>query len=448
MSSSNEDEAKMASHPPPPHMDGEPSSDAMLRRIMAMMEELKQDNTQLKGEMTKFQSKVESDVRRISRRQSGMLPIPGPATPLQSPPKVSAMTNSAYAHLRTPVPNPANRRGNRQSAGARPSGGIVYEEEGSSEEEDATVSGQEEEVNESQRKVSGEEEEKEAAKLAKVMSKRAAPTAFFGEKEVERENVESWVTDANDYLESQFGPLKEKHPKQRLQLIRSYIKGAAANWINAAIESDPNQTWETLQIPFKEFIRGGRESRSLYLEKMKTLTYGKGNCKDLLKLEQEFEQLRIKLYPTSSTVAEVNEIVGREYAEAIRRGDLDLYLEMLRVIGGNDQPKLSEWKAAAVRAQEVRALQAFAKKQQGDSNAGRQRWANNNRFGGLSAQEMNTEGGNEEQQETEGQPGGKGEGQPGADVNQMQGGRNGGGWKGSAVIACERTVVRLCTLQW
>ena len=400
--SSNDDEAKVASHPPPPHMDGESSSDAMLRRIMAMMEELqqgnaqlkeelKQDNTQLKGEMTKFQSKVESDVRRISRRQSGMLPIPGPATPLPSPPpQVSAMTNSAYAHLRTPVPNPANQRGNRQSAGARPSGGIVYEEEGSSEEEDAIASGEEEEVNESQRKVSGEEEEKEATKLAKVMSKRAAPTAFFGEKEAERENVESWVTDADDYLESQFGQLKGQHLKERLQLIRSYIKGAAANWINAAVKSDPNQTWETLRIPFTEFIRGGRESRSLYLERMKTLTYGKGNCKDLLKLEQEFEQLRIKLYPTSSTVAEANEIVGREYAEAIRRGDLDLYLEMLRVIGGKDQPTLSEWKAAAVRAQEVRALQAFAKKQQGDNNAGRQRWANNNRFGGLSAQEMNT----------------------------------------------------------
>ena len=272
-----------------------------------MMEELKQDNAQLKGEVAKFQSKVESDVRRISRRQSRMLPIAGPATPLPSPPQVSAMTNSAYAHLRTPVPDPVNPRGIRQSAGGRPLEGIVYEEEGSFDEEDAIESEEEEEVKspevkKSLSKLSAVEEDKEATKLAKVMSKRAAPTAFFGEKEAERENVESWVIDANDYLDSQFEQLKGQHPKQRLQLIRSYIKGAAANWINAAVQTDPSQTWESLQKPFIEFIRGGRESRALYLEKMKTLTYGKGNCKDLLKLEQEFEQLRIKLYPSSSTV--------------------------------------------------------------------------------------------------------------------------------------------------
>ena len=109
--------------------------------------------------------------------------------------------------------------------------------------------------------------EKEAAKLAKVMSKRAAPTQFSGEKESEKEGVEQWVVDANDYLDSQFGQLAHSYPRERMQLIRSYIKGAAATWITAALQSDPSQTWETLQRPFVEFIRGRpRESLTMARE--------------------------------------------------------------------------------------------------------------------------------------------------------------------------------------
>ena len=427
---SSDDEVKTASPLPPLHMDGESQSD-LLRQMMVMMQELKQENGQLRGQVAQFQatqSRMEGEVRevrRLNRRQSRLLSVAGPATPIPSPPQVSSMTNSAYAGLHTPVPRQVNQAGGRHSEGGRSLVEVINEEgEADLDDEDANDSAEEEEVKESP--LSGVDEEKEAMKLAKVMSKRAAPTAFYGEKEVERENVESWVIDANEYLDSQFGQLKGKHHKQRLQLIRSYIKGAAANWVNAAVQTDPTQTWESLQKPFIEFIRGGRESRTLYLEKMKTLTYGKGNCKDLLKLEQEFEQLRIKLYPSSSTVPEVNEIVGREYAEAIRRGDLDLYLEMLRIIGGNDQPKLSEWKAAAVKAHEVRALQAFAKKQ-AEGHGGKQKWAHNNRFGGLAVQGMNTEGGNEGQQE--GPADHRGEGQTGADVNQLQGRRGGGSWR-------------------
>ena len=257
--------------------------------------------------------------------------------------------------------------------------------------------------------------EKEAAKLAKVMSKRAAPTQFSGEKESEKEGVEQWVVDANDYLDSQFGQLAHSYPRERMQLIRSYIKGAAATWITAALQSDPSQTWETLQRPFVEFIRGGRESRSLWLEKMKTLVYGKGKCKDLLGLEQEFEQLRVKLYPTSSTDPSMNEMVGREYAEAIRRGSLSLYKEMLRILGGKEEISLSEWKTAAVKAVQIEALTANSQRNSGvNGQQSQQRWGQGNRYGSLAVQEMSAEPGSEEATE-------KAEGQAGADVQQMQG---------------------------
>jgi hypothetical protein len=84
--------------------------------------------------------------------------------------------------------------------------------------------------------------------------------------------------------------------------------------------------------------------------------YGRGKCRDLLSLEREFEQLRVKLYPSSSTAPEMNEVVGRWYGDAIRRGDPRLYAEMLRVLAGNDQPTLSQWKTAAVKAVHIQEI--------------------------------------------------------------------------------------------
>ena len=271
----------------------------------------------------------------------------------------------------------------------------------------------------------GKLREKEEAKLAKVMAKRAPPAQFFGATEAEKEGVEQWVRDANGYLDSQFGRLAHAYPRERLELISSYIKGTAAIWLSAARETDPSQTWETLQKPFVEFIRGGRESRTLWLEKLKTLVYGRGKCKDLLGLEQEFESLRVKLYPTSSTDPTVNEIVGREYAEAIRRGNVPLFTEMLRMLGGKEQViTLSQWKTAAVKALQIITLTAAAssgQRQGGNGGSQSQRWTQGNRYGSQAAvQEMNTDGPGDQEEGVD-----KGDTQPGegAEAQQMQGRR-------------------------
>jgi hypothetical protein len=405
---------------------------------MSLLTQQGEESKKMREELVGLRTEMDTRIRKLTRRQSMLLPVVGPATPLPSPPKVSSMTHSAFKNLRTPGSGPGSEVDlslsqveARRMTGNAANPFNMDRDDVEEDEEDGAVtfngSSEEEEEEELKIPITGTKqrkerrvtvnEEKEAAKLAKVMSKRAAPTQFFGEKESEKEGVEQWVADANDYLDSQFGQLAHQYPIQRMQLIRSYIKGPAANWITAALQTDPSQTWETLQGPFIEFIRGGRESRSLWLEKLKTLVYGKGKCKDLLGLEQEFEQLRIKLYPTSSTDPCMNEVVGREYAEAIRRGDVVLYKEMLRILGGKEKITLSEWKSAAVSAVKIVALTGNSQRLGGNQG---HKWGQSvNRFASLAVQEMNAENAHEEH--TDKGEGAKTEGQSVVDVQQMQG---------------------------
>jgi hypothetical protein len=423
-----------------------PSEMDLLRSMMSLLTQQGEESKKMREELTVLRREVDVTIRKVTRRRSMLLPVDGPTTPLPSPPKVSSMTHSAFKHLRTPASGPMselqgdlNMSGNethRMSGNAMDGFNESDRDDGAEDEnqKDEAVtfntSSEEEEEEEfkvpitKQRKARKVNEEKEAAKLAKVMSKRKPPSEFFGKEESEKEGVEQWVIDANDYLDSQFGQLAHQYPKERMKLIRGYIKGPAADWITAALQTDPTQTWETLQGPFIEFIRGGRESRSLWLEKMKNLVYGRGKCKDLLSLEQAFEQLRVKLYPTSSTDPAMNEVVGREYAEAIRRGDIGLYKEMLRILGGKERITLSEWKSAAVSAVKIVALTSNNNTRQSGSQGQFQKWGGN-RYAPLAVQEMNTEGSGHEDRtdKGEGQAGGRAEGQPegSAEVQQMQG---------------------------
>ncbi len=83
---------------------------------------------------------------------------------------------------------------------------------------------------------------------------------------------------------------------------------------------------------------------------MNKLVYGRGKCRDLLSLEKEFEQLRIKLHPTSSSNLAMNREVGQMYGQAIERGDPLLAAEMQRILAVHkDDPTLRQWKSAAVK---------------------------------------------------------------------------------------------------
>ena len=394
------------------------------------MREAKEESRRLREQNVKLSQQLRVAERRVTKT----LP---PATPLSTPPKVSSMTHSAYASLNTP----GVRHTTRVSTGGTTALGVESEGMKDLPEEDDVEDMEEEEVSEvktASSRLDGRhstggphsnvEDDKEAAKLAKILSKREKPERFSGEKEKEREEVETWVDDVTSYLDSQFGQLthRERYAQHELQMAVSFTTGTARKWLDAFHETDVTRTWKDIKGPFIEFIRGGRESRSLWMEKMQSLVYGRGKCRTLLELEKEFEQLRIKLYPTSSADPAMNEVVGRLYGDAIRRGNTNLFTEILRILAGNDQPALSDWKSAAAKGEQILLLTAQSKKATPEGRL-QQGWRHSNRFSSLqrvSVDETSGEPASQEgEHEREGEETGGSEGQASAaaKLQQMQG---------------------------
>jgi hypothetical protein len=390
---------------------------ALLRRELSEMKaevrEVKEENRRVRDQNVKISEnnfRLSQQLKVAERRATKMLP---PSTQLFSPPKVSSMTHSAYASLSSPG---GVRHTTRVSTSGTADVGVDYEEMKAtlSEEEDIDDVEEEDEVKAApsrpdRRHRAGDfssdaDEDKEAAKLAKILSKREKPERFSGEKEKEREEVETWVDDVTSYLDSQFGQLahRDRYGQLELQMAVSFTTGTARKWLDAFHETDGTRTWRSIKGPFIEFIRGGRESRALWMEKMQTLVYGKGKCKTLLELEKEFEQLRIKLYPTSSADPAMNEVVGRLYGDAIRRGSIDLYTEILRCLAGNEQPALSEWKSAAARGEQILSLTA-QNRRAAPAGGAQQGWRHGNRFAPLHRASVNEVSGDQAAYEGEGE---------------------------------------------
>lgn len=330
--------------------------------------------SQLKTEV----EEVKKSNAKLLRRRTMYLP-PAPSTPLPSPPQVSVLTDPSLAKFHTP--------NTRASMGTAPLPVGVNRQEEDEEEID----------HEESPEFTEEEEEKEAARLAKVMTKMSVPEKFSGETEKDKEAVDIWVDHATAYMNGQFGKLDgTKYGKQRIQFIKSYLRGAASDWLVAAHSSDPTRTWEELQEPFRHFIKGGRESNDLWKQQMNGLRYGVGKCKDLLGLEQEFERLRIKLYPTSSAEGPLNQRLGEDYGNCILRGDPDIYKEMLRLLSDQETPSLSTWKKAAARAVHIREVTRTITNQPsstrpGGGVGGLPRGRQSNRYGSLAEVDIGVE---------------------------------------------------------
>ena len=332
----------------------QPSLADILRAVYAVQAQVRETKADLQEQKADMQQTKEqlAKLKTATRRQTRVVP---PSTPFASPrtPSVSSTTHSTYQQLETPS-------GERVKQGTRLSlsGGVV-----ATSEDDSDDDGEEKETTTATpagRTPMADEEvdAKDADRLAKIMSKMDRPVKFSGEKEKEQEEVESWADDVSNYLASQFGTLQGRYPAFEWTLLLSLLTGTARQWVEGERGLNRWTSWEALKPRFIVFISGGRESRTLHLEQMKALVYGKGKCKDLLSLEREFERLRVKLYPSSSTSPEMNEVVGRWYSEIIERGDVDLYAEMLRGIGAKQQPTLSDWKTAAVNALRIREILA------------------------------------------------------------------------------------------
>ena len=317
--------------------------------MKAEMKETKEESRKLREQNLALNHQLRAVQRRATR-------IAPPSTPLPSPPKVSSMTHTAYANLNTPSVKTQHR--SRMSVGDATT--VAYKE---MDEEDDLEEENEEDVSEDKKDVSPRKVragKSEASEVAKVVAKAIVkPEKFSGEGEKERQEVETWVEDVTAWLDSQFSQFDGDYSEAQWTLVQSLLGGTAKRHMRVAKQTDPSQTWESLKQGLVDFIRGGQESRTLWRQKMDRLVYGRDPCKDLLKLEKEFEQLRIKLFPTSSSDPAMNAEVGRLYAAAIERGSPLLAAEMQRILAVLDQePSLSQWKSAAVKAEQILKLTA------------------------------------------------------------------------------------------
>jgi hypothetical protein len=316
------------------------------------MREMKEEMQEVKAQNVALSQQLKAAQRRTTK-------ILAPATPLPSPPKVSSMTHSTYANLNTP--SVKAQQSARLSVGAslrRVDEPGPVDEDDMGEEYDEVDADEVKEPYVSLHRAAVAGQGTEASRVAKVLAKAMVkPDKFSGETEKERENVETWVEDVTAWLDSQFSQFEGDHSEAQWTLVQSLLGGTAKNHMRVAKQTDPTQTWETLKQGLIDFIRGGQESRSLWRQKMDRLVYGRGSCGDLLKLEKEFEQLRIKLYPTSSSDEAMNAVVGRLYGQAIERGSPQLAAEMQRILAVYDkEPTLSQWKNAAVKAEQILKL--------------------------------------------------------------------------------------------
>jgi hypothetical protein len=188
--------------------------------------------------------------------------------------------------------------------------------------------------------------------VQKAMSTLTPPSKFSGESDAEKERVEQWVKSVNVFLDGKFRGVYA--PRERMTYVLQLLHGPALDWVYSVWRDEEDQSWEELQTSFIQHIRGSMDSREQINQKMKALTFGKAKCRDLLSYDSAFEQLRVKLYPTSTFNREMNERSGEDYMEGIRRGDRDLYIELRRCLSSRRKPgklpTLAECKAAAADA--------------------------------------------------------------------------------------------------
>ena len=383
------------------------------------MDSILQQLREVKEEQAR--QKEREKIRKIPRRSS--YGIVAQSTPLQSsPPRISYLTDPTYARLHTP--SSSTRPAGRLSVGRQ---AVMVEDEEEEDEEDGVVAEEEQELRSAAvQRVTMVSEREEKAKLAKVMSKISPPSKFSGATDADKEGVEQWVNKASNYLNGIFGGVEGEYPEQRLQFIMNLLEGPAAIWLNATHDANPTATWEELRGLFVEHVRGSRESRELWLQLWRTMQYGKGKCKTLLQLESVFDDLRVKLYPKSGADKDMNSMVAEHYGEVIRRGDVELWKEAMRLLPADHAPTLAEWKGAVGKADSILHRQSIGAgtgisthHQGGGGGGGGQQWRQ--KQGGRpyssSVNETNTSTAEEDDGE-------RGEGQPpSASAQQLQGRR-------------------------
>jgi hypothetical protein len=140
----------------------------------------------------------------------------------------------------------------------------------------------------------------------------------------------------------------------RLQIVKTRTAGPASTWLKelktSALAVGRTLFWNEVEPLFITKMEGSHSHLLLELE-FRSLTFGRGKCRDLHALEAEFDRLRLRLYPLSEVDAGMDSLLGQEYGYAIQRGDAALYTEVLK----NGVPSsLAGWKLGAQHAFVIR----------------------------------------------------------------------------------------------
>ena len=134
-----------------------------------------------------------------------------------------------------------------------------------------------------------------------------------------------------------------------IEMFRNVLKGTAAKWfLNFRKRAERQGTQLTLQDVFDAFVRTyqGGLSQKMAEQKLNSLVYGKGECKDLTATENEFDRLAQELYPGAEDSEAAISLLASIYSNVIRHGDEELWEKAM-----DAQPStLDEWKAAVQNA--------------------------------------------------------------------------------------------------
>jgi hypothetical protein len=134
-----------------------------------------------------------------------------------------------------------------------------------------------------------------------------------------------------------------------LAMFGNVLKGTALKWFsNLGKRAKREGRQLTLQEVFDSFVRtyqGGLTQKTAE-QKLNALVYGKGECKDLVATENEFDRLSQDLYPGAEDSDAAISLLAHLYSDIIRKGDEELWGKAM-----DAQPStLDEWKVAVQNA--------------------------------------------------------------------------------------------------
>jgi hypothetical protein len=312
--------------------------------------ELEQRLDLLQRQYDRLQRREEARQRDLRRQSIG---IPSIATPL---PTTSALTDPYYAPgqlaltatnqdltaLRSPLPR--TRQPHRSVQ-------LPIPDDAESEGDDNV-----DDVGHPTYQVTSDDEKKwEERIVRKAMTKLPAPEKFAGTSDADKAKVEQWCGRVTNYLNGLFHGVDAR--AQRMQFVLSLLEDPAARWMNSVYSEADDMSWEQLMPSFIDYVRGGQDQRAIWKQRMESLAFGRGKCRDLTSFDHEFDTLRMKLYPSSTSNVDMNIRSGEDYSSAIRRGDPQLLAEVLRILGPDrQQPTLNIWKRATATAVRIRDI--------------------------------------------------------------------------------------------